>query len=406
MRARAPPRSAGLLNGHYDRHGGKKGAGSRRSAWKLGVLFLVSLWFLVLYRHTHPGPRGRRSAWSLGGLLGLGSSASSSEIARASVLPSGAQEEDGLERKSSRHKRKKKSGECTDSPLKDKQAFPIYGCKEMERMLDGKTEFLGRGYWREVRLAHFNGQDVAIKTLRDNQEETKRNKERHRWEAVAMDMLKDHPNIVHLLGLCECDMVTEYFPYYLDVLLLGDSNDSRLEEIPIREVIRMALQAARGLQAMHELPGGPVVHADLQPRQLLMDADGVVKINDLNRCRFMGRDAAGEPCPFKISKGNGVWRAPEEYAGEMLTEKLDIYSMGNIFWAMLGRDVPFIRDDTYKGKVLRGERPKVDPSWHKEFVELFQDMWKRIPEERPDAREVVLRLEEMYAELQPEDKAS
>lgn len=54
----------------------------------------------------------------------------------------------------------------------------------------------------------------------------------------------------------------------------------------------------------------------------------------------------------------------------MLTEKLDIYSMGNIFWAMLGRDVPFIRDDTYKGKVLRGERPKVDPLWHKEFVEV------------------------------------
>lgn len=117
-------------------------------------------------------------------------------------------------------------------------------------------------------------------------------------------------------------MVTEYFPNYLDVLLLGDSEDSsksaeEMEEIPITKVIHMALGAARGLQAMHEMPGGPVVHADLQPRQLLMDAKGVVKINDLNRCRFMGRDAAGEPCPFKISKGNGVWRAPEEYAGEV-----------------------------------------------------------------------------------------
>ena len=133
--------------------------------------------------------------------------------------------------------------------------------------------------------------------------------------------LKDHPNIVHLLGLCECDMVTEYFPNYMDVLLLGDSDHSgkpeKLQEIPIERVISMALQAARGLQALHELPGGPVVHADLQPRQLLMDDKGVVKINDLNRCRFMGKDDAGEPCPFKISKGNGVWRSPEEYAGEV-----------------------------------------------------------------------------------------
>lgn len=53
-----------------------------------------------------------------------------------------------------------------------------------------------------------------------------------------------------------------------------------------------------------------------------------------------------------------------------LTEKIDIYSMGNIFWAMLGRGAPFIRDDYYKKKVLRGERPYVDPSWHSEFVQV------------------------------------
>ncbi|CAN0308039.1 unnamed protein product, partial [Scytosiphon promiscuus] len=117
-------------------------------------------------------------------------------------------------------------------------------------------------------------------------------------------------------------------------------------------------------------PGGPVVHADLQPRQLLLDDQGVVKVNDLNRCRFMAKDEDGEPCPFRISKGNGVWRSPEEYAGEDLTEKLDIYSLGNIFWAMLGRQAPFVRDDYYKGKVLDGERPKVDPSWHPEFVQV------------------------------------
>lgn len=132
--------------------------------------------------------------------------------------------------------------------------------------------------------------------------------------------MKDHPNIVHVLGLCDCDMVTEYFPYYMDLVLLGSSEQDSHEELPVipmYHVIRMALEAARGLQALHEIPGGPVVHADLQPRQLLMDEHGTVKVNDLNRCRFMGRDAEGKPCPFRITKGNGVWRAPEEYAGEV-----------------------------------------------------------------------------------------
>lgn len=55
---------------------------------------------------------------------------------------------------------------------------------------------------------------------------------------------------------------------------------------------------------------------------------------------------------------------------QLLTEKLDIYSMGMIFWAMLGRDTPFERDDTYKDRVMRGERPFVDPSWHRDFVQV------------------------------------
>ncbi len=60
----------------------------------------------------------------------------------------------------------------------------------LQEMLDGKTELVGSGYWREVRLAKYNGQELAIKTLRESQEETKRNRERHRWEAVALDTVR------------------------------------------------------------------------------------------------------------------------------------------------------------------------------------------------------------------------
>lgn len=141
-----------------------------------------------------------------------------------------------------------------------------------------------------------------------------------------LSQVKDHPNIVHLLGKCESDMVTEYFPNYLETLLLGvgvssDSSEDSRESVPLvkistRRILEMARDAARGLQALHEAEGGPIVHADLQPRQLLLDDQGVVKINDLNRCRFMGTDEDGKPCPFKISKANGVWRSPEEYSDE------------------------------------------------------------------------------------------
>lgn len=54
----------------------------------------------------------------------------------------------------------------------------------------GETTFVGEGYWREVRLARYKGQDVVVKSLKSTQEESARNKERHRWEAAALMEVK------------------------------------------------------------------------------------------------------------------------------------------------------------------------------------------------------------------------
>lgn len=104
----------------------------------------------------------------------------------------------------------------------------------------------------------------------------------------------------------------------MDRLIFGEVlEDGQVQrpEFNTRLVIGMALDAARGLEALHEAPGGPIIHADLQPKQLLLNDEWVVKINDLNRCRFMDRDTVGRPCPVTIKRANGVWRSPEEYLG-------------------------------------------------------------------------------------------
>lgn len=83
----------------------------------------------------------------------------------------------------------------------------------------------------------------------------------------------------------------------------------------------MALDAARGLQALHEAPGGPIVHFDLKPQQLMFDEHGRVKINDLNMARFMDRSATtGDLCPFQCPNPVRAvaWRAPENIAGEQV----------------------------------------------------------------------------------------
>ncbi|CAM9091345.1 unnamed protein product, partial [Heterosigma akashiwo] len=48
-------------------------------------------------------------------------------------------------------------------------------------------------------------------------------------------------------------------------------------EIPLINVYSMALDVMRGVQAIHEIRGGPVVHADIQAQQFLLDFRGTVK---------------------------------------------------------------------------------------------------------------------------------
>lgn len=48
------------------------------------------------------------------------------------------------------------------------------------------VEFLGEGYFRNVYLITYDGQDVVYKMAKDEGKQARKNKERHRKEAVAL----------------------------------------------------------------------------------------------------------------------------------------------------------------------------------------------------------------------------
>ena len=85
-----------------------------------------------------------------------------------------------------------------------------------------------------------------------------------------------------------------------------------------------------------------MVHADITTDQFII-IDGKWKLNDFNRCRFMRRqrktgpetgDGDGKPCGFQVGNNPGKGRSPEEYNYQEETEKVDIYSLGNVFYTM------------------------------------------------------------------------
>merc|ERR1712151_1111177 len=67
------------------------------------------------------------------------------------------------------------------------------------------------------------------------------------------------------------------------------------------------------------------------------------------------------PCGYSVGKNPGTFRSPEEYQYKKQSEKVDIYSMGNIFYALLTNQYPWTRTklDTkaIQKNIINGQRP-------------------------------------------------
>ena len=197
--------------------------------------------------------------------------------------------------------------------------------------------------------------------------------------------------------------------------------------------IRLALGVFRGLRDLHEgdetsnMEWLPIIHADLQSKQYLIDSTtGHIYLNDFNRCRFITKvdppttnnytynnndtnsSAQGsstlERCPVYIPSAPGIARSPEEYDMTALSEKLDIYSAGNILYEILtGSHIwDDARNKNTKSAIQRGERPQVNETIRNavgtvdaELALLLDRVYDADPKQRPSAKEVVDQLESM-----------
>lgn len=225
---------------------------------------------------------------------------------------------------------------------------------------------------------------------------------RHVEESAAIFPIRNDPNIVSLIGWCESTVVVDYIPHQLDTLLFESE-----EPISVRRALELARDAAHGIAQLHNVPGGPFVHADLQPRQFLIDANGTLKLNDFNRIKYTGPqrlngEPTGEKCTFRTSVAKGKWRAPEEYKFVDLDEKLDIYSLSLVLWSLRSRAKPYYdyeRKDVYV-EVPKGLRPPIEAM--SDYPPAMQNLivrgWDSDPAERPSATEMADEIDRILKE--------
>ena len=199
-------------------------------------------------------------------------------------------------------------------------------------------DFIGQGgmslVYRAVDIR--TGHSVAVKILKSEYNGDKEFLERFQREAQAASLMSHH-NLVNLLDV---GVEGEY-----RYLVLEYVNGNTLKDI-IRQKGRLNYQTAiqitvRILSALQHAHDNGIIHRDIKPQNVLIHADGHVKVSDFGIARMTNA--------FTISKGDTVvgsvhYSSPEQATGSVVEATSDIYSTGVVMYEMLTGRVPFVGD--------------------------------------------------------------
>jgi serine/threonine-protein kinase len=198
------------------------------------------------------------------------------------------------------------------------------------------SDLLGAGGMAEVFLAHDRilGRNVALKVLREHYAKDAQFVERFRREAQSAAALS-HPNVVQVYDQGRFEdgryyIVMEYVP--------GGNLKDRIDRtgpVDPLEATRFASQIAEALRVAHERG---MVHRDIKPQNVLLDAAGEAKVADFGIALAASTSStSGTNLVF----GTASYMSPEQAMGKRVGPQSDLYSLGVVLYEMLTSAVPF-----------------------------------------------------------------
>ncbi|MEO5821406.1 MAG: serine/threonine-protein kinase, partial [Vicinamibacteraceae bacterium] len=193
--------------------------------------------------------------------------------------------------------------------------------------------------YRAVRADAAFDKQVAIKVIKRGMD-TDDTLRRFQDERQTLARL-DHPNIARLIdGGSTGDGRPFLVMEYVEGLAIDEYCDA--ERVSLRNRVRLFRTVCQAVQHAHQ---NLVIHRDLKPDNILVDAAGSPKLLDFGIAKVLAPSPSEAPAPTSLVERRMTlaYSSPEQVRGEPMTTASDVYSLGVILYELLTGQRPYRR---------------------------------------------------------------
>jgi serine/threonine protein kinase len=175
---------------------------------------------------------------------------------------------------------------------------------------------------------------VAVKVMAPQLATSATARQRFVREVQAAAAVRDE----HVVGIYAVEEAKN-LPFFVMEYIGGQSLQERLDRtgpLEVKEILRIGMQAARGLAAAH---AQGLIHRDVKPANILLE-NGVqrVKITDFGLARAADDASLTQS---GVVAGTPQYMAPEQAEGRTLDHRADLFSLGSVLYTMCTGRAPF-----------------------------------------------------------------
>ncbi|RHZ74860.1 hypothetical protein Glove_219g119 [Diversispora epigaea] len=194
-----------------------------------------------------------------------------------------------------------------------------------------------------------------------------------------------HENIIGFYGVSQKDLNSDEYILVLEYANGGTLRDylkSNFKNLEWSDKLNLAQQIAKGIKHLHSCD---VIHRDLHSENIFIH-NSIIKIGDFGLAKLIsdppiallkGAGSIAYSDPMFLSKGDEFER----------NKASDIYSYGILLWEISSGEIPYkqYKEELPKmNHIISGNREIPVEGTPQDYINIYQDCWKQVPNERPN----------------------